>query len=192
MRPAGGYVAKIMGAISIHAPRAGCDRFYSAESEHVDISIHAPRAGCDVLVTPRKAVKALFQSTHPVRGATDAGIEILMSLVFQSTHPVRGATVRNCSLLVVPIFQSTHPVRGATRLTRFRLTTRENFNPRTPCGVRPKSHSPFLRVGLFQSTHPVRGATMVKDALDECEDISIHAPRAGCDHDNPEGGYDVI
>ena len=35
-----------------------------------DISIHAPRAGCDVLVTPPKAVKALFQSTHPVRGAT--------------------------------------------------------------------------------------------------------------------------
>ena len=34
----------------------------------------------------------------------------------------------------------------------------------------------------FQSTHPVRGATLQEQAdAKKQEDISIHAPRAGCD-----------
>ena len=57
------------------------------------------------------------------------------------------------------LFQSTHPLRGATRYTAQKHPNKWNFNPRTPCGVRPDtfsnrvSHSP----------------------------ISIHAPLAGCD-----------
>ena len=39
-----------------------------------------------------------------------------------------------------------------------------DFNPRTPCGVRPK---PWRRMSVstspFQSTHPVRGATTMSD-----------------------------
>ena len=35
----------------------------------------------------------LFQSTHPVRGATLAASDADRYLEFQSTHPVRGATV---------------------------------------------------------------------------------------------------
>ena len=34
------------------------------------ISIHAPRAGCDLEASRKLAAKKLFQSTHPVRGAT--------------------------------------------------------------------------------------------------------------------------
>ena len=33
----------------------------------------------------------------------------------------------------------------------------------------------------FQSTHPVRGATIVKCLLSDTHNISIHAPREGCD-----------
>ena len=79
------------------------------------------------------------------------------------------------------IFQSTHPLRGATWTACGTYSSRRNFNPRTPCGVRPRSFSflssssnfnprtpcgvrRFLRACVmmhdkFQSTHPLRGAT---------------------------------
>ena len=80
--------------------------------------------------------------------------------VFQSTHPARGATLddfaRTCVLME---FQSTHPARGATHFAFCRRQWALNFNPRTPRGVR-------LLIGIFpviwrifQSTHPARGAT---------------------------------
>ena len=56
-------------------------------------------------------------------------------------------------------FQSTHPVRGATGYLR---------------GIE------FLRFE-FQSTHPVRGATAETFDPDCVFEISIHAPREGCD-----------
>ena len=34
---------------------------------------------------------------------------------------------------------------------------------------------------IFQSTHPARGATDEDDDEDDDEEISIHAPREGCD-----------
>ena len=124
----------------------------------------------------------LFQSTHPVRGATGRSYASgIVSPVFQSTHPVRGATrVRRFQHLVpaislhapregcdtandLPInfsyiFQSTHPVRGATN------GGREGGWP-----------------VLFQSTHPARGATGGRERQDRDQHISIHAPREGCD-----------
>ena len=56
-------------------------------------------------------------------------------------------------------FQSTHPVRGATYMP----------NLTAPGAVK------------FQSTHPVRSATIQHAAHFRHADISIHAPRAGCD-----------
>ena len=47
--------------------------------------------------------------TSPVSGVS----------VFQSTHPVRGATTVTGTATYVNPFQSTHPVRGATPTTRF-------------------------------------------------------------------------
>ena len=59
------------------------------------ISIHAPRAGCDANAAKGFGKFAVFQSTHPVRGATTIlGLD-LRTRLFQSTHPVRGAT-RGC------------------------------------------------------------------------------------------------
>ena len=85
------------------------------------------------------------------------------------------------------------------------LTAYINFNPRAPCGARRRT-SPFRRVrSSFQSTRPVRGATIdepkkiIKGRLFQSTRpvrgatpgwvacwwavcISIHAPRAGRDH----------
>ena len=149
-----------------------------------------------------------FQSTHPVRGATPLSNYIIAYLqTFQSTHPVRGATLYvqrfSCQF---ELFQSTHPVRGATPNLIKPSAELINFNPRTPCGVRPWSFSMIIkgilyfnprtpcgvrRISIpsrhsttrrkFQSTHPVRGATLDDFFNGGGLDISIHAPRAGCD-----------
>ena len=57
-------------------------------------------------------------------------------------------------------FQSTHPLRGATFTAVDVAYFLKNFNPRTPCGVRPDGldRLAYKRHG-FQSTHPLRGAT---------------------------------
>ena len=57
----------------------------------------------------------------------------------------------------------------------------ENFNPRTPCGVRPRRSNTPACAGRFQSTHPLRGATSSLHPLSGIQLISIHAPLAGCD-----------
>ena len=79
--------------ISIHAPRAGCDTLPREIFDVVLISIHAPRAGCDVGQYTGLKDKYGFQSTHPVRGATEElTVLSIKQTEFQSTHPVRGAT----------------------------------------------------------------------------------------------------
>ena len=88
-----------LSQISIHAPRAGCDHQTASKGHSEAISIHAPRAGCDL---GRKACPArtvhfnprtpcgVRQPRAPATGAT---------YLFQSTHPVRGATI--ISLIVL-------------------------------------------------------------------------------------------
>ena len=55
------------------------------------------------------------------------------------------------------------------------------FNPRTPGGVRPKYFCKTNFDMKFQSTHPGRGATGAVTDTSGLSDVSIHAPRAGCD-----------
>ena len=105
------------------------------------ISIHAPRAGRDCNGPCKDALDKLFQSTRPVRGATEESMRsqyshhnfnprapcgarpigadtVPVSLSFQSTRPVRGATEVPFRALGIFLFQSTRPVRGATVLHR--------------------------------------------------------------------------
>ena len=102
------------------------------------------------------------------------------------------------------IFQSTHPGWGATLPASRRLRQPQNFNPRTPGGVRPSSSNASMSSKKFQSTHPGWGATIILittkrwlllfqsthpgwGATSETGgvagswSISIHAPRVGCD-----------
>ena len=103
---------------------------------------------------------------------------------FQSTHPARGATrYHHLNLAGVRRFQSTHPARGATLLLGLLPLIGFNFNPRTPRGVRLLPLCSLIALRIFQSTHPARGATLhIMHGLNSPE-ISIHAPREGCDHD---------
>ena len=188
-----------------------------------------PRTPCGVRPCTNAVIvrPSPFQSTHPLRGATQAAQGHRAGSKFQSTHPLRGATGSFADLghsVVISIhaplagcdkmpskraapprkFQSTHPLRGATRRHHRREKRLRNFNPRTPCGVRPEAvaaglprliyFNPRTPCGVrlpypqkccghtgFQSTHPLRGATAVSTKMLRPYRISIHAPLAGCD-----------
>ena len=57
------------------------------------------------------------------------------------------------------------------------------FNPRTPRGVRLDTLQAIMLklLSQFQSTHPARGATTYTEVDLSGLEISIHAPREGCD-----------
>ena len=144
-----------------------------------------------------------FQSTHPLRGATAVRSHPRFRGQFQSTHPLRGATsgLRNCCWtgyisIHAPLAGcddskcarnpiqsiSIHaPLAGCDRALMMARAVLMHFNPRTPCGVRPRAGAPLRWQGIsihaplagcdsrprpsppawsgFQSTHPLRGAT---------------------------------
>ena len=104
--------------------------------------------------------KAVFQSTHPARGATlDDFARTCVLMEFQSTHPARGATL---------------PERGHKGQAGISIHA-----PREGCdGDDGLSELTGKR---FQSTHPARGATKRLRPAERVETISIHAPREGCD-----------
>ena len=60
--------------------------------ERYRISIHAPREGSDEIGPYSAYAIAVFLSTLPVRGATNAVAAAASSALFLSTLPVRGAT----------------------------------------------------------------------------------------------------
>ena len=190
--------------ISIHAPLAGCD-FYHPQPEpnrgHFNprtpcgvrrvqnanlivtrISIHAPLAGCDAARRMASSALRLFQSTHPLRGATPHWLVQPPPLsLFQSTHPVRGATPSHpCPFRAQKHFNPRTPC-GVRRTRPCCATTWTNFNPRTPCGVR-QCCPPVILGSLVISIHaPLAGCDCSPFTSEISWPISIHAPLAGCD-----------
>ena len=206
--PAGPRLSHVTDLISIHAPRAGCDA-YGGVQQTPPCNFN-PRTPCGVrLALPRtQYCRPQFQSTHPVRGATTTRGFRRAVARFQSTHPVRGATLKITRAHRPQRFQSTHPVRGATIVRRPGNTTRKNFNPRTPCGVRrPSAKRKWLRLYFnprtpcgvrhgrshrypsrcnFNPRTPCGVRPSGSRSGSYSSTISIHAPRAGCDiHRSP-------
>ena len=58
-----------------------------------------------------------------------------------------------------------------------------SFNSRTPGGVRPGTFLTRYMPSKFQFTHPGRGATRRYPGTRQGWEVSIHAPREGCDID---------
>ena len=123
-----------------------------------------------------------FQSTHPVWGATEISSCPTSPWRFQSTHPVWGATTPGGGAARGPNISIHAPRVGCDLVLISSTKGGANFNPRTPCGVRPghmwvllhlsgisihaprvgcdrRCHAAAGRAGGFQSTHPVWGAT---------------------------------
>ena len=116
-----------------------------------------------------------------MRGATDFLLDIILGVTISIHAPARGATrsattgahtfrhfnprtregcdsFRNTPRSASQRFQSTHP-RGVRPQSWSFCCQRSHFNPRTPCGVRRE----------------------VWDRHRRGQQISIHAPHAGCD-----------
>ena len=100
---------------------------------------------------------------------------------FQSTHPVRGATDGDGDIAAMAAISIHAPRAGCDSFPDRSIHDLRYFNPRTPCGVRPRYADACRDRRVFQSTHPVRGATACINVGYPVIDISIHAPRAGCD-----------
>ena len=100
-----------------------------------------------------------FQFTHPGKGATLKPIVVINKVdSFNSRTLGRVRLYTDFKYLSIATFQFTHPGKGATSSLE---------------EVRIK--------GLFQFTHPGKGATNLWLQLLGKVNVSIHAPREGCD-----------
>ena len=124
------------------------------------VSIHAPREGCDKTALEFRHPDGVVSIHAPREGCDDEGMPVSSSSLVSIHAPREGCDFRSLDLTGNPrLFQFTHPGRGAT----------------------------FQRDGipddeLFQFTHPGRGATCSGILCGGgADDVSIHAPREGCD-----------
>ena len=204
-------VIYVVCTISIHAPRAGGDGFPALSLAGFQISIHAPRAGGDPTAAPLPPLAENFNPRPPCGGRPPSTREAMGQLSFQSTPPVRGATqagrfcpagdgisihapraggdtVEVSGYGAFDGFQSTPPVRGATGLggDLGYMATISIHAPRAGGDVR--GQIAMLELIIFQSTPPVRGATLNDFRSRMEKKISIHAPRAGGDCHTPVNG----
>ena len=145
--------------ISIHAPLAGSDSWsWTTRRTAADFNPRSPcgeRPGGDIQTA---STALIFQSTLPLRGATDlrgsaikrSSISIHAPLAgsdlwpficcwlteFQSTLPLRGATCRSGSGSAPGMYFNPRSPCGERRLAKKLHHLRRNFNPRSPCGER--------------------------------------------------------
>ena len=147
----------------------------------------------------------VFQSTLPVRGATNQLLNNVSCSSFQSTPPVRGATLRY-TLPLRQIDISIHaPRAGGDGLIarsiaeQFMISIHapraggdayppcscrfdRDFNPRPPCGGRLEIVGLIVTVGMISIHAPRAGGDPIPIFIFRIAGhISIHAPRAGGD-----------
>ncbi len=103
--------------------------------------------------------------------------------IFQSTRPLRGATEQRLQETIFDLFQSTRPLRGATRRWSHCCRHRRCISIHAPLTGRDEdSEDRNSRRILFQSTRPLRGATPAAlPCWPASPWISIHAPLTGRD-----------
>ena len=148
-------------------------------------------------------MKKLFQSTHPLRGATVRFVNDYWRVLISIHAPLAGCDKSSLTIHTSPKNFNPRTPCGVRQKGKLQKTVSSNFNPRTHCGVRlgrtypdsqafdfnPRTpcgvrHEPIgiiISARLFQSTHPLRGATTMYRSRAACMEISIHAPLAGCD-----------
>ena len=148
-----------LGLFQSTRPVRGATQTVLHEGGCLVISIHAPRAGRDSFTYWIAESNQNFNPRAPCGARRFPWSSCSFATRFQSTRPVRGATEAHRHRTGPTTFQSTRPVRGATNLSARQIRARRHFNPRAPCGARPKRMQKLERKSEFQSTRPVRGAT---------------------------------
>ena len=168
--------------ISIHAPLVGCDAGQRDAGLAHAISIHAPLAGCDWITMAESVPAVIFQSTHPLRGATLSS----PSPALPATHfnPRTPCGVRPALMLGMGVYFciSIHaPLAGCDSGSRTSCGSWSHFNPRTPRGVRLRQRRRSDRAGHISIHAPLAGCDVFAGLIaPRLPVISIHAPLAGC------------
>ena len=160
VRPSFSFASAIAARFQFTHPGRGATRRLSLCHRPQAVSIHAPREGCDFDTSAQRQTTITFQFTHPGRGATHSSeIRFTASFWFQFTHPGRGATAPSPTWATTTSgFNSRTP--GGVRLgSSISTSLPARFNSRTPGGVRRRCRCWCRCWCLFQFTHPGRGAT---------------------------------
>ncbi len=185
-----------------HAPRAGRDDRNDHQRHHGHVSIHAPRAGCDKHSKPSTRQPPSLNPRAPRGARPPLDDRQIVRIGFNPRAP-RGARRNYAGSANEILGFNPRAPRGARRKSGRSYCGQACFNPRAPRGARPAiwlPPSPTSRfnpraprgarqgVGakevakiLFQSTRPARGATHKSCKRAIADDVSIHAPRAGRD-----------
>src|SRR5690554_3217764 len=100
----------------------------------------------------------MFQSTRPIRGATQNAVGMVRRKPFQSTRPIRGATKQDILIGISKKFQSTRPIRGATSV-KYHVNFFMIVSIHAPHTRRDIKQPLYFNPVEFQSTRPIRGAT---------------------------------
>ena len=195
----------IVNRISIHTPHAGSDLLLLTHQLQARISIHTPHAGSDVWHRAARRFLSnfnphspcgerlahtipqnrapLFQSTLPMRGATQKWDDVYRQIVISIHTPHAGSDWRWKGEKEDNHISIHTPHAGSDQQARARQRQEHDFNPHSPCGERPRNlggnqercdfnpHSPCGErhdttaltkdnIYEFQSTLPMRGATM--------------------------------
>ena len=129
------------------------------------ISIHAPLAGCDEVLHYNHP--HLHISIHAPLAGCDAG-----------------TVWENLAAAVISIHA---PLAGCDCLDAFACLDDSDFNPRTPCGVRPSAQASLMTSWANFNPRTPCGVRLVQGVSERTyTDISIHAPLAGCDSSRPQ------
>ena len=146
-----------------------------------EISIHAAREGGDCKLGTFGQNAPIFQSTPPVKAATNFDACYLGCSGFQSTPPVKAATAKG-KVIACPVeFQSTPPVKAATR-TAFWSGEVRVISIHAAREGGDEQRLAKLEARLNISIHAAReGGDSLKTSLFRNILISIHAAREGGD-----------
>ena len=173
--------------LSFAAPLAGRDMHWWTFIGYYMISIHAPLAGCD------RCPWVTAYRLHYFNPRTPCGVRQVKLKIstyaskFQSTHPLRGATRANQTKIPALTISIHAPLAGCDASVLRRRAKGLNFNPRTPCGVRPVYIFAEHYVNKISIHAPLAGCDLIEDIhFPSLLFISIHAPLAGCDGLRPD------
>ena len=142
--------------ISIHAPRAGSDEEPRVEFEiGEDISIHAPRAGSDGVITRQPASLTVISIHAPRAGSDPMRRRIFLYPTPISIHAPRAGSDLSCCISAYCNWISIHaPRAGSDHILVASFAIVRDFNPRSPCGERPRRSSLRPRGCYFNPRSP--------------------------------------